>query len=61
MYECLGRRVTMKTYEPIQGKAFDSIDEYNEFLRATEGLVYVNTLTFNDKLILLYTIAKENK
>lgn len=51
----------MKTYEPIQGKLFDTIDDYNEFIRSTEGLVYVNTMTLNDKLLLLYTIAKENK
>lgn len=51
----------MKTYEPIRGKVFETIDEYNEFIRETEGLVYVNTLTLNDKLLLLFTIAKENK
>ena len=51
----------MKTYEPIQAKAFDSINEYNEFLRSTEGLVYVNTFVFNEALVLLYTLVKENK
>lgn len=61
MFICLGRRVHVKTYEPIQGKLFDTIDDYNEFIRSTEGLVYVNTMTLNDKLLLLYTIAKENK
>lgn len=49
----------MKTYEPIQGKEFESVEEYNKFLKETEGLIYVNTLEFNGKLLLLYTTLKE--
>lgn len=50
----------MKTYEPIQAIAFDTIEAYNEFMR-TEDLVYVNTLVFGEKLVLLYTLVKEDK
>lgn len=56
----LERRKHMKTYEPIQAIAFDTIEAYNEFMR-TEGLVYVNTLVFGEKLVLLYTLVKEDK
>lgn len=51
----------MKTYEPIQAKGFESIEEYNTFLRETANLIYVNTLIFNDSIILLYTTPKEGK
>lgn len=51
----------MKTYEPIQGKEFENVEEYNKFLKETNGLIYVNTLEFNGKLVLLYTVAKEDK
>ncbi len=50
----------MREFEPIRGIAFDKIEEYNTFIRDTKGLIYVNTLTFKDKLVLLYTIPKEN-
>lgn len=57
----LGRSEYMKTYEPIQGKEFENVEEYNKFLKETNGLIYVNTLEFNGKLVLLYTVAKEEK
>lgn len=51
----------MKSYEPIQAKEFDTIEDYNGFIKETEGLIYVNTLVLNEKLVLLYTLVKEDK
>lgn len=48
-------------YEPIQAKSFKTIEDYNEYLKSNEGLIYVHTLVFGDEIVLLYTIAKEEK
>lgn len=51
----------MKTYEPIQAKEFKNIEEYNNFLKETAGLIYVNTLIYNNSILLLYTTPKEDE